>query len=187
MTERSNFFLPAIRVSLLSSGLCPSGNKLIQTPQNTPQPSLIGCSLYISGNKCNAKDSLLFFLKKKRFLSDTFTCPILGPLVPLFWISGYVFSGFQSQSGFCLIHIAEANVMYIPWDPPLVLHIADLLMDSIAGYWPGSYLAQGYYCVAAVSLEPAINRSWVQHTKKSATRPGKIPFYFWDIWYNQVC
>ena len=40
-------------------------------------------------------------------------CPILGPLVPLFWISGNVSSGVQSQSG-CLIHIAEANVMYIP-------------------------------------------------------------------------
>ena len=39
-------------------------------------------------------------------------CPILGPLVPLFWISGDVSSGFQRQSGFCLIRIAEANVMY---------------------------------------------------------------------------
>ena len=27
------------------------------------------------------------------------TCPFLGPLVPLFWISGDVSSGFQSQSG----------------------------------------------------------------------------------------
>ena len=47
----------------------------------------------------------------------------LGPLVPLFWISGDVSSGFQSQSGFCLIRIAEANVMYLPQDPPLVLHL----------------------------------------------------------------
>ena len=40
-------------------------------------------------------------------------CPILGPLVPLFWISGDVSSGFQSQSGFCLIHLfcgGECNV-----------------------------------------------------------------------------
>ena len=60
----------------------------------------------------------------------------------LFWISGDVSSGFQSQSGFCLIRrIAEANVMYIPGDPPLVLHIVDLLMVSIAGRQPGSYLA----------------------------------------------
>ena len=28
---------------------------------------------------------------------NTFTCPTLGPLVPLFWISGDVSSGFQSQ------------------------------------------------------------------------------------------
>ena len=39
-----------------------------------------------------------FFFK---FLADT--CPFLGPLVPLFWISGDVSSGFQSQSGFCLL------------------------------------------------------------------------------------
>ena len=29
-------------------------------------------------------------------------CPILGPLVPLFWICGDVSSGFQSQSGSAL-------------------------------------------------------------------------------------
>ena len=33
----------------------------------------------------------------------TDTCPFLAPLVPLFWISGDVSSGFQIQSGFCLI------------------------------------------------------------------------------------
>ena len=48
----------------------------------------------------------------------------LGPLVPLFWTSGDVSSGVQSQSGFCFIHIfAEANVMYIPRDPPALLHM----------------------------------------------------------------
>ena len=49
----------------------------------------------------------------KVFLSYKLTCPILGPLVPLFWISSDVSSGFQSQSGFCLIHNAVANLMYI--------------------------------------------------------------------------
>ena len=101
-------------------------------------------------------------------MSDTFTCPILGPLVPLFWISGDVFSGFQSQSGFFLIHIAEANVMYIPWKPALVLHIANLLMDGIAGCWPGSYLAQGYYCHKWDS-----NPESYDHEFYSARRPGK--------------
>ena len=45
------------------------------------------------------------------FLVDT--CPFLGPLVPLFWISGDISSGFQSQSGFCLIRYfcgGECNV-----------------------------------------------------------------------------
>ena len=42
-------------------------------------------------------------------------CPILGPLVPLFWISGHVSSGFQSQRTSALFAcFAEANVMYIP-------------------------------------------------------------------------
>ena len=47
--------------------------------------------------------NIINFLKKNffKFLADT--CPFLGPLVPLFWISGDVSSGFQSQSGFCLI------------------------------------------------------------------------------------
>ena len=43
---------------------------------------------------------LIFFNK---FLLDT--CPFVGPLIPLFWISGDVSSGFQSQSGFCDIDI----------------------------------------------------------------------------------
>ena len=39
-----------------------------------------------------------FFLK---FLKDM--SPFVGPLIPLFWTSGDIYSGFQSQSGFCLI------------------------------------------------------------------------------------
>ena len=46
--------------------------------------------------------------------TDTFTSPISGPLVPLFWISGDVSFRFQIQSEICLIYIAEANIMYIP-------------------------------------------------------------------------
>ena len=57
--------------------------------------------------------------------------PILGTLVPLFWISGDVSSGFQSQSRFCPIRIGD--VLYIPWDPPLVLQIANLFTVSIVG------------------------------------------------------
>ena len=39
------------------------------------------------------------------FLADTFTCAILALVLPLFWISGDVSSGFQSQCEFCLIRI----------------------------------------------------------------------------------
>ena len=38
-------------------------------------------------------------------------CSILGPLVPLFWISSDVSSGFQSQSGLPYLHCGgEHNV-----------------------------------------------------------------------------
>ena len=63
--------------------------------------------------------------------------PVLDFWWYLLWVS-------KARVG-CLICIAEANVMYVPWDPPLVLHIADLLMVSIVGHWPGSCLSQGYY------------------------------------------
>ena len=43
----------------------------------------------------------MFFLI---FLADTYTCPTLVPLIPLFWISGDVSSGFQSQSGLPYSH-----------------------------------------------------------------------------------
>ena len=55
---------------------------------------------------------VLYFPLQNAFLNcfgDRYTFPILGPQVPLIWISSDVSSGFQSQSGFCLIHIAKAN------------------------------------------------------------------------------
>ena len=89
------------------------------------------------------------------FLADTYTCPILGPLVPLFWLSGDVSSGFQSQSGFCLIRFfAEVNVMYIPWDPPLVLHLPTSwrpAFQSVA--YPHAHLVILYcYCYKLLSI-----------------------------------
>ena len=56
---------------------------------------------------------------KKKFLADT--CPFLGPLVPLFWISSDVSSGLQSGS-YLICFFAEVNVMYILQFTPLVLH-----------------------------------------------------------------
>ena len=78
--------------------------------------------------------AISFLVWLKKFLwADTFTSPILGTLVSLFWISSNVSFRFQIQSGICLICIAEANIVYIPWDPPLVLHIANLLTVNIVG------------------------------------------------------
>ena len=66
-------------------------------------------------------------------LVDTFTCPIFVSLLPLFWISSEISSGFQSQSGFCLIRFCggEYNVhslRSISGATP-----ANLLMVSIVG------------------------------------------------------
>ena len=56
----------------------------------------------------------------------------LGPLVTLFWISGDVSSGFQSQSGFCLICYfcrGECNVHSPRFTSGATL--ADLLAASV--------------------------------------------------------
>ena len=51
----------------------------------------------------------IYIARQYNFLADT--CPFLGPLVPLFWISGDVSSGFQSQSGLPYSHCGgERNV-----------------------------------------------------------------------------
>ena len=42
-----------------------------------------------------------FFFCKKKFWRTWVL--FVGPLIPLFWTSGDISSGFQSQSGFCLI------------------------------------------------------------------------------------
>ena len=83
--------------------------------------------LLISTHQLNFfKIIFIFIIIFSKFLGGHM-CPILGPLVPLFWISSDVSSGFQSQSGFCLIHIAEANIKYT-----LVLHVP----TSVQPAWP---------------------------------------------------
>ena len=46
----------------------------------------------------------------------------VGPLIPLFWTSGDV-SGFQSQNGQPYSSLAEAYVLQVPWNSPLVWHL----------------------------------------------------------------
>ena len=68
----------------------------------------LSVNFFVDWKQCLVSFFFFFFLK---FLADT--CPFLGPLVPLFWISGDISSGFQSQSGFCLIRYfcgGECNV-----------------------------------------------------------------------------
>ena len=56
--------------------------------------------------------STSFFVFLKKILVDTW--PFMGPLIPLFWTSGDIFFGLQSQSGQPYLHMAEAYMMYIP-------------------------------------------------------------------------
>ena len=61
--------------------------------------------------KIGAHNSLIFFCFSFKVFGRYMS--FLGSLVPLFWISGDVSSGFQSQSGFCLIRYfcgGECNV-----------------------------------------------------------------------------
>ena len=78
--------------------------------------------------------------------------------------------GFKARVG-CLIRIAEPNIMYVPWDPPLVLHIANLLTVSICRA-PTRFISCPKILLAPVRLEPAIKRSWVLRANHSTTRPG---------------
>ena len=48
----------------------------------------------------------------------------VGPLIPLFWTSGDVFSGFQSQSGQPYLHLMEAYMLHVLRDySPLVWYL----------------------------------------------------------------
>ena len=53
----------------------------------------------------------------------------VGPLIPLFWISGGFSSGFQSQSGQSYSHLVDVYVMYIPSNSLLVWHM-------LTSWWP---------------------------------------------------
>ena len=63
----------------------------------------------------------MFFLN---FLKTFWRRSVLfvGPLIPLFWTSGDISFGCQSQSGQPYSHLVEAYVLHIPWDSPLVQH-----------------------------------------------------------------
>ena len=118
----------------------------------------------------------LFFFKSFWVTHMSF----LGPLVPLFWISGGVSSGVHSQSRFSLIRFfAEANVMYIPWDPPLVLHV-------LTSWWPAC--CQSPHTVAEVRLpgfELVLSEHmWVRRSSNWAKR-GRYSYVTSGSLYNR--
>ena len=47
----------------------------------------------------------------------------VGTLIPLFWTSGDVSSGFQSKSGQLYSCLAETYELHVPWDFLLVWHL----------------------------------------------------------------
>ena len=55
-----------------------------------------------------------------KVLEDISPFLFVGPLISLFWTSGDVSSGFQIHSGQPYSHLAEAYVIYVPRDSPLV-------------------------------------------------------------------
>ena len=76
----------------------------------------------------------------------------VGPLIPMFWTSGDVSSGFQSQSGQPYLYLAEAYMMYILWFPPLVQHL-------LTSWQPAWQLSCSHPCTceqALVGLETRI-------------------------------
>ena len=68
-------------------------------------------------------------------------CPILGPLVPLFWIFSDVSSGFQSQSGLPYLHCrGECKVYFLRSTSDATP--ADLLTTSMAASPVPTYCCQ---------------------------------------------
>ena len=116
-------------------------------------------------------DSFFFiFLFFKIFLADTYTCPILGPLIPLFWISGDVSSGFQSQSGLPYSHCGGERNVRSPRSTSGATRCRPL--DGKHCGAPTGFISCPRILLAPVGLEPAIKRSWVLRANHSATRPG---------------
>ena len=117
---------------------------------------------------CSWPHSFFFFFLI--FLADTYTCPILGPLIPLFWISGDVSSGFQSQNGLPYSHCGgERNVRSLRSTSGATRCRP---LDGKHCGAPTGFISCPRILLAPVGLEPAIKRSWVLRANHSATRPG---------------
>ena len=80
------------------------------------------CDNCVSKNRMNWS---FYFYTCGNFLKKIVEGHVLcvGPLIPPFWTSGDISSGFQSQSGQSYSHLVEAYVLHIPRDSPLVQHL----------------------------------------------------------------
>ena len=74
-----------------------------------------------SGSSMSMSGDIGSFFFFKKFLADTRVL-FGGHWYPCFGFLVTSPLGFKARVG-CLIRIAEANVMYVPRDPPLVLHL----------------------------------------------------------------
>ena len=92
--------------------------------------------------------------------------------------------GFKAWVGSALFVLAEVNAMYIPWDPPLVLDFANLLMVSIVGQ-QFKMAAQHHHLPAH---SPSLGLEWKpSHVRSSALRYVGLPLlssHQLNIWTN---
>ena len=96
----------------------------------------------------------IFFLN---ILADTYACPILGPLIPLFWISGDVSSGFQSHRGLPYLHCrGEHNVCSLRYTYGATCCQP---LDGKHCRAPTRFISCPRILLAPVRLEPSIKRS----------------------------
>ena len=127
--------------------------------------------------------------------------PILwGPLIPLFWISGDVPYGFQSQSGQPYFPLAEVYVFHVPWDLPLVQHLptswqpawlpnqslphtCDQALvgperETISLHRPFSSYLDSIY-----STVPSIGSLFVQHFRSFySLTSSTLTYLIWNMW-----
>ena len=80
--------------------------------------------------------------------------------------------GFKARVG-CLIRIAEVNVMYIPWDPPLVLHLPTSWQLARSQSCP-HILLQRWGCLDSNSCSQNICEPDALPTKPGPTMKDKL-------------
>ena len=151
----------------------PFGNKYITSGSNRKYISTT-THWYIS----NTVD-FIEWISTQMQVGDIFVLPIfgvhksffMGPLIPLFWTSDDVSSGFQSQSGQPYLHLVEAYVIYVPRDSPLVQHL-------LTSWWPAWQLITSLHlCFSRGRMLDSIGTPPAYWSDVLTTRPLHLPMY----------